>query len=314
MRYSRQELYLGKESQEVLKKKHVVLVGVGALGSVAAELLTRAGIGKLTLIDRDVVELHNLQRQSLYEEKDEGEAKVLAAKKHLERINKEVQITAKVEDITHENVELLKSDLILDGTDNLVTRFLINEYSKKNKIPWIYAAAVSDKGYVKIYLPETDCFQCTFTETTGLDSCDTAGVLNTLTHTVASIQVTEAFKVLLQKVQETPLFHLNIWENSLTRLKTQRKEGCEVCKGNYNYLMGKKEKEIIKFCGSGSYQIKGKVKLEEIKEKLEKLGKVESFEHGIQFNQLMIFKDGRVLIKAKDEKEAKSLYAQYIGE
>ena len=224
MRYSRQELYLGKGSQEELKKKHVVIVGIGALGSVAAELLTRAGIGKLTLIDRDIVELHNLQRQSLYEEADVGKAKALAAKKHLERINKEVQIIAEVADVTHENVDLLKSDLILDGTDNLVTRFLINEYSKKNTIPWIYAAAVSDKGYVKIYLPETDCFNCTFTETTGLDSCDTAGVLNTITHSVASIQVTEAFKVLLGKITETPLLHLNIWKGELTGLQTKKKE------------------------------------------------------------------------------------------
>ena len=316
MKYSRQELYkhIGKEGQELLSKKHVVIVGAGALGSVAAELLARAGVGKITVIDRDYIEEHNLQRQSLYGEADVGKAKAKVAEEHLKAINKDVEVKGEAVDLNYETIALLKSDLVLDGTDNLTTRFLINEYCKKNKQPWIYAAALEDEGYVKVYLPEEDCFACTFTATTGLESCDTAGVLNTIIHGISSMQVTEALKVLLGKEIEKKLLHLNMWQHTLEKVKTQKKESCPTCQGKYEYLTGKHEETMMKFCGSGTYQIRGKeVNLKQLQEKLSKLGEVTPFDYGLHFQTLTIFKDGRVLVKAQNEKEAKSFYAQYIG-
>ena len=140
MRYSRQELYknIGKQGQQKLRKSHVVIVGVGALGSVVADLLCRAGVGKLTLIDRDYIEEHNLQRQSLYTEVDIGQPKAVAALDHLKRINSTVEMVSHVADLYYENVSLLKGDVVVDGTDNMETRFLINEYCVKYNLPLVY--------------------------------------------------------------------------------------------------------------------------------------------------------------------------------
>mgnify|MGYP001594733519 CR=1 FL=1 len=146
MRYIRQEKFIGKEKHDLLRKKTVSIVGLGALGSVASELLTRAGIKKLILIDRDFLELSNLQRQSLFEEKDIGKSKAVVLKEKLNEINKDVDIISYFDNLDNENIDLINSDLILDCTDNLETRFLINEYSVKNKIPFIYGSAVGDSG------------------------------------------------------------------------------------------------------------------------------------------------------------------------
>jgi len=316
MRYSRQELFqeIGKEGQQILSKKHAVIVGVGALGTVAAELLVRAGVGKVTLLDRDCVALHNLQRQSLFTEEDVGKAKASCAAAHLRSINKDVVVEEQVVDLDYTNIELLQGDVVVDGTDNLVTRFLINEYCVKNKLPWVYGSGIRAEGYVKSYLPGKDCFACTFTEASGLESCDTAGVLNVTTHVIASLQVSEVLKILLEKEVEGKLLHLNVWKQVMEKIETKKNPSCRVCKGTYDYLQGKHAQELIKFCGSDQYQIKGKaIAFTTLREKLSPLGKVEDDGICLRFKALLIFKDGRVLVQAKSVEEAKSLYSKYLG-
>ena len=318
MRYSRQEIFsrIGKKGQQILLDSKVAVVGLGADGSVCAELLARAGIGNLIIIDRDLIELSNLQRQSLYYENDIGKSKAIQAKNKLEKINSEIKIEAFPSDLNFENINEIigRVDLILDCTDNLDTRFLINEYSIKENAPWIYGGAIEDKGYVLLIKPGKFCFKCIFNEANNLDTCDTVGVLNTITHSIASIQVNEAIKYLLDKNYYGELIKFDIWNNELKKFKIKRKDNCSTCKGNFEYLNGNKGGEIIKFCGSGNYQIrKGDIDFSKVKPRLIKVGNINDLGYCLQFNNMMIFKD-RVLIKAKNEEEAKSLYSRYIGD
>ncbi len=316
MRYSRQEVleYIGKEGQKKLNDSSVSIVGIGALGSVASELLARAGVGNLRLIDRDVVEIHNLQRQSLFTEDDVDKPKALQAKKHLESINSDITIEAHAEDLNQENInEILKNtNLILDGTDNFGTRFLINDFSRKENIPWVYAAAIKETGYVLPIMPNNFCLRCIFKEARQLETCDTAGVLNTITHLISSIQVTEALKVLLNKMETPELTKVNIWNNEFKRFTVQKNQECPACKGNFEYL-DKADTDVLKFCGSDTYQIrKGPIDIASLKKRFSKIGKVLDFQSCLKYENLTIFKD-RVLIKASSEQEAKSLYSRYIG-
>ena len=317
MRYSRQEVleYIGKEGQQKLEDSSVSIVGIGALGSVSAELLARAGIGNLRLIDRDVVDITNLQRQSLYTEDDVDKPKAIQAKKHLQEINSDVVIESHVEDLNNSSIKDILKDtsLILDGTDNLSTRFLINDFTRQNKIPWIYAAAIKETGYVLPILPDRFCFACVFKEAHQLETCDTSGVLNTITHLIASIQVTEALRILLSKMSTPQLIKVNIWNQELQRFEVQKNPSCLPCKGTYEHL-NKTEPEILKFCGSGTYQIKkDRFNLRSMKEKLSEIGKVQDFSACLKFENLTIFQD-RVLIKAQSEEEAKSAYSKCIGD
>src|SRR3989338_2556602 len=179
MRYSRQEIFpeIGKKGQQKLGKSSVAVIGLGALGSVSADLLARAGIGKLILIDRDVVEFSNLQRQSLFDETDIGKPKAVAAFEKLKKINSEVKVEFIIDDLNFENTnkDLKNISLILDCTDNLETRFLINDFSVKNKVPFIYASAVASKGYIFDIIPgRTACLRCFLKEAEHLDTCETA--------------------------------------------------------------------------------------------------------------------------------------------
>lgn len=325
MRYIRQEIFakIGKKGQEKLRKSNVAIVGLGALGSVSAELLTRAGVGKLVLIDRDVVELSNLQRQSLFNENDIGNPKALAAKEKLNAINSDVKINFFVDDLNFENIKkiLNKKNLILDCTDNLETRFLINDFSVKNKIPFIYASAVGSKGYVFDVIPnKTPCLRCFLKEATQLDTCETIGVLNTITSLISSIQANEAIKIILNKNNiEKNLLYFDIWKNELIKIKINKNKDCACCvKNNFEYLIGKKASKVIKLCGDNIYQIKTKTidsnQFNNLKNKLKKIGKIVDFGYCITFdNKLTIFNDGRALVKANDEKEAKSLHSKFIG-
>ena len=343
MRYTRQEIFkeIGKNGQQRLKKSTIAIVGLGALGSVSAELMARAGIEKLILIDRDVVELSNLQRQGLFDENGIGKAKAAQAKEKLIRINSEVNIDFIIDDLDYTNInEILpindkfnneKSikkiktkknnvDLILDCTDNLETRFLLNDFSVKNKIPFIYSSAVGSKGYIFDVIPQkTACLRCFLKESSQLDTCETAGVLNTITHLISSIQVNEALKILLNKNHEKNLLFFNIWSNELLKIKVNKNNSCVCCvKKDFEYLSGKKSSKIVKLCGDNVYQIKTKLidetQFNELKNKLKKIGKVIDFGYFINFDAKMtIFMDGRALIKAKDEKEAKSLYSKFVG-
>lgn len=335
MRYSRQEIFkeIGKKGQEKLRKSAIAIVGLGALGSNSAELLARAGIGKLILIDRDIVELSNLQRQSLFDENDAGKAKAASAKEHLEKINNEVEFNVFVDDLNYENIHQIipiknfndkiknRIDLILDCTDNLETRFLINDFSIKNKIPFIYSSAVGSKGYIFNVVPnKTPCLRCFLKETTQLDTCETTGVLNTITNLISSIQVNEAVKLILNKDNlEKSLLFFDIWKNELLGINIHKNKNCNCCmRNNFEYLNGKKASRIAKLCGDNIYQIKTKSmdknQFNELKNRLEKIGRVIDFGYCINFdNKMTIFNEGRALIKAKGEKEAKSLYSKFVG-
>ena len=325
MRYIRQEIFkeIGKKGQSKLLKSTAAIVGLGALGSNSAELLARGGIRRLLLIDRDVVELSNLQRQRLFNENDIGKPKALAAKEHLIKINSDVEIDFFIEDLNFENINKIlneKINLILDCTDNIETRFLINDYSIKNKIPFIYSSAVESKGYVFNIIPnKTACLRCFLKEAAQLGTCETIGVLNTITNLVPSIQVNEAIKIILDRNFEKNLLFFDIWKNYLLKIKINKNKNCICCvKNNFGYLNGKKPSRAIKLCGDNVYQIKAKrmdkTQFNELKNKLKKIGKVVDFGYCINFDEkLTIFNDGRALIKSKDEKEAKSCYAKFVG-
>lgn len=326
MRYIRQEIFreIGKKGQQALRKSCAAIVGLGALGSVSAQLLARAGVGKLILIDRDVVELSNLQRQSLFGEDDIGKAKAAQAKGHLNKINSGVGVDFFVDDLNFENIEKIlnkKINLILDCTDNLETRLLINDFCIKNRIPFIYASAVGSKGYVFNIIPNKNspCLRCFLKEPAQLDTCETAGILNAITNLVSSVQANEAIKILLNKNYEKNLLFFDIWKNELSKLKVSKNKNCACCaKNSFEYLAGKKSSRIVKLCGGGIYQIKsktmGKKQFNALKNKLKRIGKVIDFGYCVNFNnKITLFEDGRALVKANTEREAKTFYSKFVG-
>jgi len=320
MRYIRQEIFkeIGKEGQNKLNNSNVAIVGIGALGTVSADLLARAGVN-LVLIDRDIVELSNLQRQSLFDEDDIGKSKSMQAKHHLEKINSEIKIKVIADDLNPDNIDMLKSvDLILDCTDNLETRFLLNDFCVKNKIKFIYSSAIGNKGYVYNIIPNNPCLKCFLKEAVSLDTCDTTGVLNTITHAIASLQTNEAIKILLDKNYEKNLLFFDIWENELNKIKVNKNNKCVCCVENkFEYLKGKSSK-TIKLCGNGMFQVRNgsldSKQFNELKARLEKLGKIIDLGYAINFDRkITIFDNGRALIKADDEAQAKSLYSKFVG-
>ena len=246
MRYIRQEIYpkIGKENQEKLKSSKVSIVGIGALGTTVLDILARAGIGKIKIIDNDIVELNNLQRQTLFNEKDINKLKVEVAKEKIKLINSEIEIEDFSEELTHLAINILKdSDLIIDCTDNIYTRFLINDYSRKNKTPWIFGSVIESKGMTCNFTNETPCFSCIFPEPNEeLTKCEESGVINTIVHSIAAIQATEAIKILTNQDYNKELINYNIWTNNLIKIKTKKRENCPTCNKNYEYLEGKKLK------------------------------------------------------------------------
>ncbi len=311
MRYQQQELFskIGKKGQEILKKSTITIIGLGALGSITSELLTRAGIGKLILIDRDYVELKNLHRQTLYTEEDIGKQKATTAKENLKKINKEVKIEAYFDNFDSTNINLAEN-LILDCTDNLETRLLINELSISKKIPWIFASAIKDSGYIFNIVPGKTCFRCIFKEIPPQETCSTSGVLNTITTLISSIQTNEAIKILLGKNYEKNLLHFNIWKNELTKIKVKKDPKCPACNKKFSYL--NKENQIIKFCGSNNFLFRTNFDYNKLKNDLSKIDRIRDFGNSFQFQNIIVFKN-KILIKADNEKEAKSTFSKYIG-
>jgi len=317
-KYSRQILLpqIGKIGQEKLSRAKVAIVGIGALGTVAAELLTRAGIGSLLLIDRDMIEESNLQRQVLFDEKDIGKSKAITAKEKLQRINSQITITAETVHLNAQNINLLqKYNFILDCTDNLATRFLLNDYCKKEKKKWIYAAAIKTSGYVFPVFPEGPCLRC-FLQEAHLETCDTAGVLNTNTAIIASLQTTLALKIILGGGVSSKLLHFDTWNHTLQTIDIKKNKNCPACNGKYDYLNPKEEIRIVRFCSQRKYQVLGSlVGLNEIEKRWKKSRneKIIRTENSIQINNLILFQDGRALINAKSEAEALSTYSKWIG-
>ncbi len=311
MRYQQQEIFerIGKEGQKKLSNSTVTIIGLGALGCTSSELLTRAGVGNLILIDRDYVELKNLHRQTLFDELDIGKQKAIIAKEKLQKINSEINIKTYFDNFDSSNITLAKG-LILDCTDNLETRFLINEVSIKNNIPWIFAAAIKDSGYVFNVIPSKTCFRCIFKEAYGLGTCTTVGVLNTITAAISSIQSNEAIKILLNKDYEKDLIHFNIWNNELTKIKVKKNSNCPACNRRFEHLT--KKDNIIKFCGSNNFLIRGKFDYNKLKKDIMRVEKISDWGNAFHFKNVTIFKD-KVLIRADSEQEALSLYSKYIG-
>ncbi|MDD1702705.1 MAG: ThiF family adenylyltransferase [Methanoregula sp.] len=334
-RYCRQVLLpeIGEEGQRRLKKSRAVIVGLGALGSSVANTLVRAGIGQVVLIDRDLVELHNLQRQILYSEEDINRPKAVAAAEILHKINSTVVLETQTKDLNVLNAEklLAGADVVLDGTDNLPTRFLINDVCVKHRIPWIYAGAVGTGGMVMPIVPgETPCFRCLVPTLPGpglLQTCDIAGVLNTIPSLIASLECTLAYQILTGRFEvdneSAYLIHVDAWRQSFDRMKVVRRAECPCCgKGRMDFLNAESREIVTSLCGRDAIQITPatvmEISLEELESRLSRLGDVRLTRYMLTFRsgteEISIFRDGRAIIKGtKDESAARSLYARYIG-
>jgi len=332
-RYSRQVLFsgIGPEGQRRLGEATVVVVGCGGTGWATASLLARAGVGSLRIVDRDYVEASNLQRQSLFDEADAHESlpKAIAAARKIGAFNSEVRVDARLEDLTPSNIESLLSGagLILDATDNLETRYLMNDYAVKNAMPWIYAAAVGSYGITMNILPgETACLSCVFpTPPQGLvETCDTSGILNSVVNLVASIQTTEALKLLVgarDNLRRT-LLSFDLWTNDRSEISTAHPRcDCETCGARrFPYLEGEGRPHIT-LCGRNSVQIHERhrpVDFAEVSRRLEAHGQVRYNDFVLKFQpngyEITLFPDGRAIIKGTtDTGVARSLYARYIG-
>ncbi|MFH1376585.1 MAG: HesA/MoeB/ThiF family protein [Candidatus Woesearchaeota archaeon] len=228
MDLSRQELILGEKSKK-LENSKICIVGIGALGSLSAELLVRSGVKSLTIIDRDTIEDSNLQRQHLFTKEDIDKPKVEIAKNYLKKINPDINITTHFKKLEKENINLIDSDLVLDCTDNFEIRFLINEYCKKNNIPWIFSAAIRNIGYVYNILPDSPCFNCIFQKLKSTEICSTAGVLNTITSLISSLQISEAIKILTNSNSEKNLLFIDLSNNQFHKIRINKRKDCEIC-------------------------------------------------------------------------------------
>ncbi|WP_221568494.1 thiazole biosynthesis adenylyltransferase ThiF [Alkalihalobacillus sp. TS-13] len=336
-RYSRQTLFapIGEAGQQRIRQKHVLIIGAGALGTGNAEALVRAGIGKLTIVDRDYVEWSNLQRQQLYGEKDAAERlpKAIAAKSHLEMINSDVEIEAHILDATPQELEVLITgvDLILDATDNFDARLMINDISQKYRVPWIYGACVGSYGISFTILPgETPCLNCLLESVPiGGLTCDTAGIISPAVQMVVAYQTAEALKILVEDWSSVrrKLVSFDVWTNHHTAINVlkAKKEGCLSCgdEPTYPHLAFENQTKTAVLCGRDSVQIRPpnrqKRDLTTMKELLQnKGGTVEENPYLLSFivdgRRMVLFKDGRALIHGtKDIAEAKTLYHRYLG-
>jgi molybdopterin/thiamine biosynthesis adenylyltransferase len=332
-RYSRQVLFpeIGVEGQKKLAQARVVVVGCGATGSVLASLLARSGVGTLRILDRDYVEPSNLQRQALFDENDAHESvpKAIAAARQIARFNSQIVVEPHVADLVPANVDSLLGgcDLILDGTDNFETRYLINDYAVKNSAAWIYAAAVGSYTLTMNILPgETACLSCIFPESPRgtVETCETAGILNSAVNLVASLAATEALKFLVgaQSKMRRTLLSWDVWSNERAELTAVHpREGCRTCgEREFIHLAGEGRPHIT-MCGRNSVQIHERqrpVDFAELSARLQPHGTVRHNEFVLKFwrepYEMTLFPDGRAIIKGTtDTAVARSLYARFVG-
>ncbi|MDR6120929.1 molybdopterin/thiamine biosynthesis adenylyltransferase [Bacillus sp. SLBN-46] len=336
-RYSRQVLFpgIGKEGQEKIRRKHVLIIGAGALGSGSAEVLVRSGVGKLTIIDRDYVEASNLQRQQLYTEEDVAEKlpKAAAADKRLRAINSDVEIRAIIGDATPELLEelVVSVDLMMDATDNFETRMAMNDVSQKYTIPWIYGACVGSYGMSFSIIPgKTPCLNCLLRSIPlqGL-TCDTGGIISPAVQMVIAHQTAEALKILVEDYDavRTSFVSFDLWRNEYTSLKMSKAKfaGCLSCgeERTYPYLDYENMTKTTVLCGRDTVQIRpaaaSEISLERLAGQLSSLGYVVkgnpyllSVEMGEE--RMVIFQDGRALVHGtKDLTHAKSIYQRILG-
>ncbi len=332
-RYSRQVLFqpIGEQGQQKLASARVAIVGCGATGSVLASLLARAGIGFLRIIDRDYVEASNLQRQVLFDEADAAESlpKAIAAARKIKSFNSEITVEPHAADLTPDNIEDLLGDvqIILDGTDNFETRYLINDFAVSKSLPWIYAAGVASYAVTMTVLPgETACLACVFPDSPKgmVETCDTSGILNSAVNFVASVSATEALKLVVgarDKVRRT-LLSYDVWTNDYASIKTDKpRAGCRACdQHDFVHLAGE-GRPHISMCGRNSVQIHERqrpIDFAEVTRRLSPHGSVRHNEFILKFwhdpYEMTLFPDGRAIIKGTtDTAIARSLYARYIG-
>lgn len=331
-RYSRQELFrpIGKSGQEMLSQSCVLIVGAGAIGTVLANQLTRAGIGNIRIVDRDVVELSNLHRQMLYTEQDVQDSlpKAVAVERRLKAINSTINIEGIVASVTKENVYtyLEGIDVVLDGTDNFDTRFLLNDACYQKGIPFVYGGAVGSRGMTALFIPgSTPCFRCLFsTVTDSNETCDTVGVIAPIVDMIASIQVTEAIKYLTGNLESlhSTLKTFDIWRNERFNMKLNNVDpNCPTCQQRiFPSLEASSSLEFIHLCGRNTVQVQTEevFDLQIWNENLSKKFKTRltPFLLRVTINDditLVLFPDGRLLIEGAENIEAaKMLFEKYI--
>lgn len=335
-RYSRQELFggVGPAGQEKLGRARVAVVGCGALGSVLSETLVRSGVGSVTVIDRDLVEASNLQRQSLFDESDVERAlpKAVAAQTRLRRINSEVEVRGVVADLAPDNAaELLRgAELVLDGTDNFETRFLLNDLAVRDGFPWIYGACVAAYGIALLVRPgRTPCLKCLLEEMPAPGSgptCDTAGVVAPIVHVVAGVQAGEALKLLAGDEESLlpGVFTADLWEGRFDVLDlSRRRPSCPACtERRFDHADASGAGLTAALCGRDAVQVRPapgtRLDLDALAERLGRLGRVRRHEYLVRFSgddaEIVVFEDGRALVKGvASPARARSVYARYVG-
>lgn len=332
-RYSRQILFagIGEAGQAAILRSHAVIAGCGALGSFHAAALARAGVGRLTIIDRDYIEPSNLHRQWLFEESDAAEAlpKAIAAERRLRRINSTIELQGIIADLTAANVEelLAGADVILDGTDNFDVRYLINDFAVSRGTPWIYGAAVGSYGLTMPVIPGvTPCLRCIYPNPPAgaQATCETAGVLNAVISAVASLQVADALKLLSGHAEKirARIATIDVWEGALRQTEMpERDSDCPCCARREFPFLEERELPPVSLCGRNAVQIRGRARpidLQELRSRLEPLGKVRANEYALRFTdngfEMTVFPDGRAIVKGTaDLGVARSFYARFLG-
>lgn len=332
-KYSRQILFqpIGHEGQQKLLRSSAVIVGCGALGTAQGNCMVRAGVGTIRIIDRDFVEESNLQRQLLFDESDAAAnlPKAVAAERKLRAINSDVKIEGLVTDVGGHNIESLVEgfDIVLDGTDNFATRYLINDASIKLGIPWIYGAVVASYAATMTVVPgRTACLACLFPNSPGGDheTCDTVGVIGPAVGWVASIQTTEALKILLGRFDDLhgSFLTCDLWKNHFQKITPKPNPECRVCGAREFTHLGASTGATTTLCGRDAVQISPSesrnLNFNSLRERLKRLGEVRSNDYLLRFQvgdfDLTVFADGRAIIKGThDPAVARTLYAKYIG-
>ena len=335
-RYSRQVLFpeIGRDGQQKLIDARVLIVGCGALGASHAEMLSRAGVGHLRIVDRDFVEFTNLQRQTLFKETDAAERlpKAVAARTRIGEINSEIDVEAIVADVNQSNVEQLitEVDLVLDGTDNFQVRYLLNDACVKHGKTWIYGAAVSSYGTTMTIIPgETPCLRCIFEDMPDAGSsptCDTAGVIMPNIATVSATQVAEAIKLIVgdRSSLHGSLLQFDVWQNDRQKIKLGKPNpDCPACGlKRFDFLDAESVEFSAVLCGRNAVQISpaGSTSLDlpSFATKIAHLGEVKQNEYLVRFHEgaheVTVFRDGRAIVKGTDDVSvARSLYARYVG-
>ena len=313
MRYIRQETLLGKRVQRKISATQMVIVGVGAIGTVAAELAVRAGFGKVTLIDRDVVEMSNLQRQVLFTEHDVGLPKAWCAAEQLRQINSDMVIRAVTAELNQRTRALLNADIILDCTDNIQVRLLINDYATQHNIPWIYGAAIRTVAAVFPSLPGKACFRCIHRTAKELkETCATEGIIGSAAATAAARQVALAMKIAAGEKVESVLQHVDVWSGKQWQVRVKKRRDCSADNTIQRIQKAKPETalQVTALCGGQTYQIKGKKQpLRAVATRLRKHGAVKQYKSFVKAKYVLVFADGRTIVHASSPQQAERRYA-----